>query len=134
METPSSAILPITDNLRAVVHNADDNPRAVIIHIQARDREEPVAFQIRTTAPVLSHFWELPQLRGGNVLTLAEDVLSDGYRISIDRTFLDQPFIVGLELDTRSSAVSCIVGIESWDGAEGAPDIIYVESDDNDAG
>jgi hypothetical protein len=111
-----------------VISNADDNPRAVIIQIQAREKTEPVAFRITTAASILSHFWELRQLHGGNWLTLAEDVLSDGYRIWIDRTFLDQPLIVGLELDTDADPTSCVVEIRSWDGTDGAPCVVYIES------
>jgi len=133
METGPPTILPITDNLRAVVRNADDNPRAVIIHLQAREVEEPVAFRIITAANVISHFWELPQLRGGNWLVLAEDVLSDGYRIMIDRTFLDHPLIIGLEMDTNSDPISSVVRIETWDGTDGAPSVIYVEREEQEA-
>lgn len=127
MELTPPTILPITDNLRAVVRNADDNPRAVIIHLQARETEEPVAFRIITAASIISHFWELPQLRGGNWLVLAEDVLPDGYRIMIDRQFLDHPLIIGLELDTDSNPISSVVRIETWNGTDGAPSVIYVE-------
>ena len=133
MDTDPPTIIPITDNLRAVVRNADDNPRAVIIHFQAREKEEPVAFRIITTASIISHFWELPQLQGGNWLMLAEDVLPDGYRIMIDRTFLDHPLIIGLELDTSSDPISNVVRIETWDGTDGAPSLIYVERDEQDA-
>lgn len=127
MESTSSRILPISDNLRAVVRNADDNPQAVVIFIQARDKEEPVGFRIRTDAEVVSHFWELPQLHGGNWLTLAEDVLADGYRILIDRAFLDHPLIIGLEFDLVSDPAARVLEIKKWDGADGSPSVIYIE-------
>jgi hypothetical protein len=133
METNPPTILPITDNLRAVVRNADDNPRAVIIHLQAREKEEPVAFRIITAASIISHFWELPQLQGGNWLMFAEDVLPDGYRIMIDRTFLHHPLIIGLELDTALDPISSVLRIETWDGSDGAPSLIYVERGEQEA-
>jgi hypothetical protein len=131
MESTLPTILPISDNLRAVVRNADDNPQAVIIHIQARDAEEPIGFRIRTNARIVSHFWELPQLRGGNWLTFAEDVLPDGYRILIDRTFLDHPLIIGLEFEHVLDPASSVLGIETWDGTDGAPSVIYVEQNED---
>lgn len=133
MERTPPTVLPISDNLRAVVRNADDNPQAVIIHIQARDKEEPVGFRVRTDAGIISHFWELPQLQGGNWLTFAEDVLPDGYRMLIDRTFLDHPLIIGLEFDHVSDPASSVLAIETWDGTDGAPSVIYIEQSEKEA-
>ena len=127
MESFPATILPISDNLRAVVHKADDHHHAVIIHIEARLTEESVAFRIKTNTRVVSHFWELPQLQGGNWLTCAEDVLPDGYRIMIDRTFLDQPLIVGLEFEDVSEPISSVLAVERWDGADGLPRVIYID-------
>ena len=131
MESTPSRILPISDNLRAVVRNADDNPQAVIIYIQARDTEEPVGFRIKTGSKIVSHFWELPQLYGGNWLTFAEDVLPDGYRILIDRSFLDHPLIIGLEFDHVSDPVASVLEIETWDGTDGSPAVIYIEQNED---
>lgn len=131
MESTPSRILPISDNLRAVVRIADDNPQAVIIFIRARDTEEPVGFRIRTGSRIVSHFWELPQLHGGNWLTLAEDVLPDGYRILIDRSFLDSPLIIGLEFERVSDPAAHVLAIETWDGTAGSPSVIYVEQNED---
>ena len=118
----------MTDNLRAVIRRADDNDRAVIISIQAREQAEPVGIRIFTTESIISHFWELPQLRGGNWLNVAEDVLPDGYRVSIDQTFLNHPLIIGLEFDSATDPIKNIRKIEAWDGSGGAPSVIYLES------
>jgi hypothetical protein len=131
MESTPSRILPISDNLRAVVRNADDNPHAVVIYIQARDTEEPVGFRIRTDARIISHFWELPQLHGGNWLSFAEDILPDGYRILIDQAFLDQPLIIGLEFDLVSDPAASVLEIETWDGTGGSPSVIYIEQNED---
>jgi len=72
-------------------------------------------------------------LQGGNWLMFAEDVLPDEYRIMIDRTFLDHPLIIGLELDTASDPISSVVRIETWDGTGGAPSLIYVEREEQEA-
>jgi hypothetical protein len=130
MESTPSRIIPISDNLRAVVRNADDNPHAVIIFIQARDTEEPVGFRIRTRSRIVSHFWELPQLQGGNWLTCAEDVLPEEYRILIDRSFLDHPLIIGLEFDCVSDPAAHVLEIETWDGTDGSPSVIYIEQNE----
>jgi hypothetical protein len=127
MKSSSPIILPITDNLRAVVRNAQDNPRAVVIHIQARDTEESVGFIIKTNARIVSHFWELPQLRGGNWLTQAEDILPDGYRLWVDRTFLEYPLVIGLEFETDSDTTLNVLKVEMWDGTDGDPSVIYLQ-------
>lgn len=127
MKSSSPIILPITDNLRAVVRNAQDNPRAVVIHIQARDTEESVGFIIKTSATIVSHFWELPQLRGGNWLTQAEDILHDGYRLWVDRTFLEYPLVIGLEFETDSNPALNVLRVEMWDGTDGDPRLFYLE-------
>jgi hypothetical protein len=127
MRNSTPIILPITDNLRAVVRNAQDNPRAVVIHIQARDMEESVGFHVKTGARIVSYFWELPQLRGGNWLTQAEDVLPDGYRLWVDRTFLEYPLVIGLEFETESDPTLNILRVEMWDGTDGDPRLLYLE-------
>lgn len=131
MRNAPTRILPISDNLRAVVRNADDNPQSVIIFIQARDREEPVAFRIRTGSRIVSHFWELPQLRGDNWLTFAENVLPDGYRILIDRSFLEHPLIIGLEFECVSDPAANVLEIETWDGTGGSPAVIYIKQNED---
>jgi hypothetical protein len=129
MDSRAPIILPISDNLRAVVHRADDNTRAAVLHIQAKDREEPVAFRISTTSPIISHFWELPQLRGGNWLTVAEEVTPDGYRLWVNQSFLNHPLVIGLEFQTDSDPAMCVSDVCLWDGEDGSPSIIYLESD-----
>jgi len=106
------------------VHRADDNRRAVVLHIQAKDREEPVAFRVSTTCPIISHFWELPQLRGGNWLTVAEDVTPDGYRLWVNQSFLDHPLVIGLEFQTDCNPAVCVTGVSLWDGEGGSPSLI----------
>jgi hypothetical protein len=87
-------------------------------------------FRIRTRSRIVSHFWELPQLQGGNWLTCAEDVLPDEYRILIDRSFLDHPLIIGLEFDCVSDPTAHVLEIETWDGTDGSPSVIYIEQNE----
>lgn len=121
-------ILPMTDNLRVAMWRADDNPKAVVFYFQARERQEPVSFRITTSASILSSFWELPSLQGGYWLNQVESQDSHHYAIALDEhTFLDQPFIVGLELDTADDPQDCNTGTAVWDKAGGSPQIVYVE-------
>ena len=123
-------IFPISDNLRALIRKADDNPRAVIIHLQAKNLEEPASFQVTTAAAISSNFWELPQLEGGNWLMLTEEILPGRYRIRIDRSFLDHSFIIGLEFDAPDDPISSVLKIEPWDGTGGNPVLTYIEPPD----
>ena len=121
-------ILPMTANLRAAMWRADDNPQAVVINFQARELEESVAFRVTTTAPILSSFWEMPTLRGPHWLSLAESRGANHYAIAIgDQTFLDQPFIVGLELDTDGDPQDCITSTEVWNKTDAEPQIVYID-------
>jgi hypothetical protein len=121
-------VLPMTDNLRAVMWRADDNPKAVIIQFQAREREEPVSFFVTTTAPILSSFWKMPSLHGGHWLTHLESRRTHHYAIALgDQKFLHQPFIVGLELDTDSDPRDSITGAEIWSQTDAELQIVYIE-------
>ena len=70
----------------------------------------------------------MPSLRGAHWITLTEYRGPNHYAVSIaEHTFLDQPFIVGLELDTEGDPQDCIYGTEVWNKADGEPQIVYVE-------
>lgn len=121
-------IFPMTDNLRAAMWRADDNPRAVVIYFQAREQEEPVSFRLTTSAPILSSFWEMPSLRGGHWLTQHESRGIHQYAIALaDHKFLDQPFILGLELDINGNPQDHVTAAETWDKKDAEPQIIYME-------
>ena len=128
MSATPPTIFPMTDNLRAAVWRSDDNPRAAIIYFQAREQEEKVSFSVKTSARILSHFWELPQLQEGTWLTLAEFLQETEYNIFIDVSFLDSPFILGIELDTESDPINQIIETAVWDRADAQPVIAYVEN------
>ena len=121
------AIFPINGNLRVAAWNAADNPRAVILYFQAREAEEPVSFFIDTDAIIISSTWRMPQLKGGQWLSLilAED--SHRYAIALDRKFLDKPFIVGLELAVEGNPRRHITAAGIWDRAGGEAQIVYRE-------
>lgn len=122
-------ILTITDNLRAAMWRADDNPKAVVIYFQAREREEPISFRVITTAPILSSFWKMPSLRGSHWLTLTESRGTHDYAVALaDHMFLDEAFIIGLELDTDSDPQDHVTAAEIWNKADSEPQIIYVEN------
>lgn len=124
-------ILPLMDNLRVAMWRADDNLRAVILYFQAREREEPISFYVSTSASILSSFWELPSLRGVHILNQIESRGAYHYAIALDdQTFLDQPFIVGLELDTNGNPQDQVAGAEIWDREDGVPQVIYLEFPD----
>ena len=59
-------ILLINDNLRVAMWAAADNPCAVLLYFQAREREEAISFRVETSAAILSSFWRMPTLRGGH--------------------------------------------------------------------
>jgi len=121
-------ILPMTDNLRAAMWRADDNPKAVVIYFQAREREEPVSFRLATSAPILSSFWKMPSLHGGHWLTHSESRGIHHYAIALaDQQFLDQPFIIGLELDTDGDPQDHVTAAETWDKTDAESQIIYME-------
>jgi len=121
-------ILPMTGNLRAALWCAVNNPKAVGIYFQAREQAEPVSFRIVTSAPIISSFWEMPSLNGGHWLTLSESKDTHHYAIALDdHRFLDQPFIVGLELDTEGDPRDHVIGAEIWDKSEGEPQLVYIE-------
>jgi hypothetical protein len=120
-------IIPITDNLRAAIWNAEDNTRAALIYFQARQSAENICFQITTSATIVSHFWKLPQLQGGHWLNTAEYVSVNHYGVSIDQAFSEHPFIVGLELEVVDDPAGHITNATIWDKAHGVPQIIYVE-------
>jgi hypothetical protein len=121
-------IFPLTDNLRAAMWRADDNPKAVIIYFQAREQEESVSFRLATSAPVLSSFWEMRSLHGGHWLTHSESRGTHHYAIALaEHKFLDQPFIVGLELDTDGDPQDHVIAAETWDKTDAEPQIIYME-------
>jgi hypothetical protein len=124
---PQSKIFPISDNLRAVAHHAEDNSRAVIIQFQARERRELVCFEVRTSAPILSSMWEMPDLKGGHWLSLGQSQREYFYAITIDKEFLDSPFIVGLEIDSSHDPIQEIESIAIWDKEGGEFSMAYVE-------
>jgi hypothetical protein len=117
----------MTDNLRAVIWPSDDNSRAVIIHFQARQHAEKIAFRVRTTARILSHFWELPQLKEGTWLMLGESSQDYEYRVCIDQTFLDSPFIVGMEIESESEPVDCVAEVSVHEDLDVTASLIYIE-------
>ena len=117
----------MTENVRAVVQNAADNPKAAMLEFQAREREEEISFRITTSAPILSSHWWLPQLKGEQWLSQAESRGQNHYAISLDRKFLDRPFIVGLELDVEDDPKNCIVAAEIWDRSGSDPDLIFID-------
>ena len=122
-------IFPMTDNLRAAMWRADDNPKAVVIHFQAREREECVSFRVTTSALILSSFWEMPSLRGPHWLTLAESRGTHDYAIAVsDHTFLDEAFIIGLELDTDSDPQDFVTATEVWNKVGAEPQTIYLDA------
>ena len=121
-------IFPMTDNLRAAMWRAEDNPKAVVIYFQAREREEPVSFRVTTSAPILSSFWEMPSLRGGHWLTHSESRGTHHYAIALaDHTFLDKSFIVGLELDMDGDPRDYVTGTETWNKTDAESQIAYIE-------
>jgi hypothetical protein len=124
----SPKIIPMTDNLRAAVWTSDDTPNAAIIYFQAREAEEKICFEITTSAPILSHMWRLPQLKGGHWLTTAEKREENRYAIFIDKKFLDTPFIVGLELASGSDPRDHIATASVWDKSGADAQIIYIEN------
>ena len=118
----------MTENLRAALWRADDNPQSVIINFQARAQEEAVSFRVTTSAPIISLFWEMPSLRGPHWLSLAESRGANHYAIAItDHKFLDEPFILGLELDTDRDPRDEIIETAIWDKSDGEPQIAYIE-------
>ena len=121
-------ILPMTDNLRVAMWRAEDNPRAVLLYFQAREHKEPVSFHVTTSATILSSFWQMPSLRGGYWLTHTESRSPHHYAIALgDHQVLDQPFIVGLELDTAGDPQDCVTGATIWDRADGESQVAYIE-------
>ena len=121
-------ILLLSENLRAVIWRADDNDSAAIIYFQAREQPEPVCLRINTAAPIRSFFWEMPSLKGGHWLSLAESQGPQHFAIAIaDHQFLDDPFILGLEFETEGDPRDCIISAEVWDKDGGEPQIIYRE-------
>ncbi len=127
MNTTPPTVIPMTDNLRAVIWPSDDNSRAVIIHFQARQHAEKIAFRVRTTARILSHFWELPQLKEGTWLMLGESSQDYEYRVCIDQTFLDSPFIVGMEIESESEPVDCVAEVSVHEDLDVTASLIYIE-------
>ena len=118
----------MTDNLRAAMWRANDNPKAAILYFQAREQKESIAFRITTSAPILSSFWEAPFLRGGHWLNQVESRSVYHYAIALDEhKFLDQPFIVGLEIEADGDPQDSVVGATVWDKTDGEPQIIYIE-------
>lgn len=128
MKTEASPkIIPMTDNLRAAIWTSDDTPNAAIIYFQAKERPEKVCFEIITSAPILSHMWRMPQLKGGHWLSVAEKESENRYAISIEKEFLDIPFIVGLELRSEKDPKELITTAAVWDGSGTETQIIYIE-------
>ncbi len=108
---------------------ADDNPKAVVIYFQAREQAEPVSFRVTTSAPILSSFWEMPALRGVHWLTLTESCRTHDYSIAVaDHMFLDEAFIVGLEIDTEGDPQDHVTAAEVWNRSGAEPQSIYVEN------
>ena len=121
-------IIPMTDNLRVAMWRADDNARAVLLYFQAREQEEHVSFRITTSASILSSFWQMPSLQGGHWLTHTESRGSHHYAIALDdHHFLDQPFIIGLELDTPGDPQDSVTAATIWDRVDGESQVAYIE-------
>ena len=123
-------VIPMTDNLRAVVRRADDNPKAVIIFFQAREHEEAASFRVTTSAPIVSSMWRMPGLKGGQWLSLTESEGANHYAISVDRKFLDKPFIVGLEIESEGNPVHQVAETQIWSETNGRAQVVYIEFKD----
>jgi hypothetical protein len=117
----------MTDNLRAVVWNADDQPDAVVIQFQAREIEEPVSFKVITSVPIVDSMWQMPGLIGEHWLSLLESKGQTHYAISIDKIFLDHHFIIGLRLKSEGNPKIQILSIEIWDKLGGDGGLVYME-------
>ena len=127
-------ILPMTDNLRAAMWRADDNFKAVILYFQAREFEETVSFRVITSAPIISSMWRMPTLRGEHWLTLTESRGTNHYAVALaDHKFLDQPFIVGLELDTDGDPQDHITETQIWDRTDAEPQIVFIDFENFDS-
>ncbi len=113
---------------------AVDNPKAVLISFQAREVPEPISFEINTSVPIISSSWWLPALHGGQWMNLVESRGSHHYAIAlgdavahVDHKFLDEPFIVGLELETDIEPRRGIAGAKVWAPKAADAQIVYIE-------
>ena len=120
-------IFGINDNLRAVAWVARDQPDAVMIHFQARCTEEKVGFKVTCAEPIQDPIWQMPSLKGGQWLTKKEINEPFCYAISLNRAFLDQPFILGLRFPSTRDPRTCILEASAWDGSGGASSLVYME-------
>ncbi len=70
----------------------------------------------------------MPSLSGGHWLTHTESRGVRHYAIALgEHKFLDQPFIIGLELDTDHDPQDDVTEAVVWDKASGVSQIAYIE-------
>ena len=127
MKKKSQKTISISRNLRALVTEAPDNPNAAVIQVNARVKAARVAFEIHVSSGFVSYYWQLPGLRGGNWLTIAEDISHTSYGLWVDQSFFSSPLIMGMEFEPGTSPVENILSITHWDGEGGTPRLVYVE-------